>query len=278
MNLQPGKQQVCFPRQPVVFHHRITTNKLLQNNPLKWQTAILYTLLPLLAHTQAKDSIAPKTGKPGGLEMLNAGTLDITQTLQMTAATRLLKVCIGEPGKWNIPVSLYTSVSANNMGTATRPEVFTAHLVNPFSGMLGLGLNDWVQVAGKPQNSTAIKFRYQGMIRYLPIPGEQQKKNGGVFSSIVMPGIVFTTGAWEAGKENNNGVFWLEISGYWVYAPPQTLRQLYTEQVTQNMFFYAVCSGISITRVLYCKLQWHRSINNRALKPPQIQLTVSKNL
>src|ERR1700674_5565310 len=100
---------------------------------------IISWLIPAIALPQAKDSLAansptdnvqvPKT------EIFSGGFIDIVQNGQMNASARLFRLYIGEPGKFQLPVSVYTGVSANNFSNSPVADDVLLTLINPGTGI-----------------------------------------------------------------------------------------------------------------------------------------------
>ena len=52
-------------------------------------------------------------------EIFTSGFIDIINTGQVNASARFIRLFIGEPGKFSIPMSLYSGVSSNNLQNTT---------------------------------------------------------------------------------------------------------------------------------------------------------------
>ncbi|GAB2834047.1 hypothetical protein [Ferruginibacter profundus] len=76
-----------------------------------WLTWILTYLISntILAQSKIKDSLNPS--KP---EIFTSGFIDIVNNGQINASARFIRLYIGEPHKFAIPLSLYGGVSNNN--------------------------------------------------------------------------------------------------------------------------------------------------------------------
>src|SRR5436190_16147424 len=79
------------------------------------------------ALSQVKDSLARppalqnqvkipinSAAKPNKPEIFTNGFIDIINNGQINASARFIRLYIGEPGRFAIPLSLYSGVSANN--------------------------------------------------------------------------------------------------------------------------------------------------------------------
>src|SRR5688572_18589531 len=89
---------------------------------------ILFWLWPLTAMTQAKDTLrksntvlqptAPSSktipSKDHKPEIFTSGFIDIINNGQVNASARFVRLNVGEPGKFSVPLSFYSGVSTNN--------------------------------------------------------------------------------------------------------------------------------------------------------------------
>ena len=98
---------------------------------MKFILPILIWAMPLIALAQVRDSLQraktpngqvasvskPDQYKP---EIFTSGFIDILNSGQVNASTRFIRLFIGEPGKFAIPLSLYSGVSSNNFQNDSR--------------------------------------------------------------------------------------------------------------------------------------------------------------
>ncbi len=116
---------------------------------------ILFWLWANIAYSQSKDSVfqsvnkipqSPKTAttlpttKPAFKpEIFTNGFIDILNNGQVNAAARFVRIYVGEPGKFAIPLSIFSGVSANNFqntSTMSRTnESLVTNFINPLSGL-----------------------------------------------------------------------------------------------------------------------------------------------
>ena len=80
-------------------------------------------------------------------EIFTSGFIDIINNGQVNASARLVKLYIGEPGRFQIPLSFYGGVSSNNFqnqNTGGQLLKSNDHLVNqyinPFSGLVNVSI------------------------------------------------------------------------------------------------------------------------------------------
>jgi hypothetical protein len=274
---------------------------------MKYLLPILSWLLPLFANAQAKDSALVANGKdsipvlyssknkiaegpgslnskpslPGKPEILSGGFIDFVQNGQMSASARLFRLYIGEPGKFQVPVSIYTGVTANNLSAGRQNEDFVFNLVNPGAGIFNLGFDGTSRLAGKKTKITALQLQYQTGFRLLSAYDRRLYKNTPFFSVLGGLGLTFVTGAWERSKATNVGVFWFNIRSIVSNNPPGIINATLQDTVSQNMVCYSAGMGIEISQTMNIKVFYFRFLNNRDIatfKPPFLQLSFNYSL
>ena len=219
-----------------------------------------------------------KTPKP---EILSGGFIDIIQNGQMNASARLFRLFIGEPGKFQIPVSLYTGVSANNLSYNRQNEEFVLNLINPGSGIFNLCFDGNNTILGKKSEFTSLQIQYQAGFRFLTFFNRNIQKNITFFNSINAFGLTFVTGAWERNKPGNMGIFWLNIRGLFSGNPRTVLKEIFTEPVSGKLFGYSAGIGMEISQALNVKIFYFRFLNNTeipAFAQPFLQLSFNYSI
>jgi len=164
------------------------------------------------------DTTKTKIIKP---EIFNSGFIDIINNGQVNASARLLRLFIGEQGKFAIPLSFYGGVSSNNFQNQINNGQLTNsndHLVNqyinPLSGLINISVENVVYFK-KTEKVTNSALLYQVGERVLngtkigDITNPQTGKQTNFLNTFASLGLYFQTGAWEKSDSNNLGVFWI---------------------------------------------------------------------
>jgi len=125
---------------------------------LKFFVVILLWLLPILAFSQLKDSIRSipvtrsQSYKP---EILTSGFIDIVNNGQVNASARFIRLFIGEPGKFAVPLSIYSGVSSNNFqnqqltsGQRSNEDLVNS-FINPLSGLANMSVDGIIFLKAK---------------------------------------------------------------------------------------------------------------------------------
>jgi len=256
---------------------------------MKYLLPIIYWLLPAIASPQAKDSLQKiSTGKTqfstnqlSKPEILSGGFIDIVQNGQMNASARLFRLYIGEPGKFQVPVSVYTGVSANGFSNNPQNQDFVLTLINPGSGIFNMSFDGNNKLLGLKGKITTLQLQYQAGFRFLNIYNKNIFKNTTFFNTIGGVGLTFVTGAWERNKANNIGVFWLNLRALYSNNPPSVLNDIFLIPVIQNLLAYSAGMGIEISQSLNVKVFYFHFLNNRditAFTQPFLQLSFNYSL
>jgi hypothetical protein len=263
---------------------------------MKYLLPILGWLLPAIALSQAKDSainkmaanldsnainkelFAQQTAKP---EILSGGFIDIVQNGQMSASARLFRLFIGEPGKFQIPVSLFAGVSANSLSAINQNNEFAVDLINPGAGIFNFsfdGDNKLIYLKGRV---TSFHVQYQAGFRMLTAFAETQQKNIRFFNGITGLGLTFVTGVWEKNKADNLGVFWFNLRGLYSSSPSWLLKQLLAATVAQNMLGYSAGMGIEISQSVNTRIFYFKFLTDTAIPAfavPYLQLSFNYSM
>src|SRR5689334_2613939 len=107
---------------------------------------ILFSLLLLAirATSQNKDSTQPLFVKPP--EIFTSGFIDIVNNGQVNASARFIRLYVGEPGKFSVPISLYAGVSSNNLQNTSiysqrSNDGLVTNFINPLSGLANISID-----------------------------------------------------------------------------------------------------------------------------------------
>jgi hypothetical protein len=172
---------------------------------------------------QKKDSaktIYLKTSAPKP-EILTSGFIDIVNNGQVNASARFIRLFIGEPGKFAVPLSLYSGVSSNNfqnqqgVGGQRSNEHLVNSFINPLSGLANISVDGIIFMGKQKEKLTKTGLLYHGGFRILTgyktglVTDASTGKPVNFLNNFGSAGLYFQTGAWERNNSKNVGVFWL---------------------------------------------------------------------
>jgi hypothetical protein len=228
----------------------------------------------------AKSKIPPASSSVATLKsgILTGGFIDIVQHGQMQASARLFRLYIGEPGKFQMPVSVYTGVTANNLSPHMKHSDQALSLINPGSGIFNMSFDGAFRLNGKTDRITHFQWQYQTGFRLLSMYDLFQFRNTNFFNWINGTGLMFITGAWETDKADNIGIYWINIRGLYSLNPRDVLNRLFGGYTVRNIWGYSLGMGIEISKTLNIKLFYFRFLSNSSKEDfarPLMQLSAN---
>ncbi|MBC7947928.1 MAG: hypothetical protein H7Y42_08620 [Chitinophagaceae bacterium] len=249
----------------------------MEKNKIPLLVSILSFSLCLDCRSQVADtsgqrnSIVPtqSSGKP---EIFTNGFIDILNNGQMSASARLIRVYIGEPGRFAVPLSFYSGVTANNFqqqvsigGVRSNDHLFHA-FINPLSGLINISSE------GKFYFSNALSvsrlgFLYQVGEKILtgykvgPAMNPSTGRPINFLNSFFSAGLYFQTGAWEKTNHEEMGIFWLLCRLHICYSSPFILKDFLPGILTNGVYSgYSAGFGVEINNLVNIKLIFYEYI------------------
>jgi hypothetical protein len=240
----------------------------IQTHPPFW---ILLPLLLLALQGMAApgDSLLRKT-KPAKTDFFNAGFIDLVSSGQVSAAARLIRLMIGEPGKWAIPLTVYGGVSnaafpqQNAMSYNRNNEHLIAQFITPLSGLLNFSVEGLHRFPGTKEY-TQWGLLYQVGERILT--GTQPAMFSNPYSarphnflnSYAVGGFYFQTGAWERDRNGQLGICWMSARIHLCYTDPKQLAVFLNGENTSGVYAgYSLGFGIEISYLVHIKAIYYR--------------------
>ncbi len=242
-----------------------------------WIWLLLFLILPAKLYSQQQDSII-SAAKP---EFLSGGFIDMFQTGQISASARLLKLYIGEPGKFQLPVSLYSGVTANNLSVSNADKDVANVLINPAAGLMNMMFDGRNKLLGKNGRYTSLHIQYHSGIRLLSLYSQRSGKNSTTFNFIAGAGFTFVTGAWERDQKNNIGLFWVNIRCLFSDIPDAVFPNFFIVPLESRLVGISGGFGIEITHTLNLKVLCFRVLNNQheeTFTKPLLQVSFNYSL
>lgn len=213
------------------------------------------------------------------LEILNKGLIDFFTNGKMQGTAQLMKLNIGEPGGFYIPLYLLVGASGNGLGAEKRNENTIANLLNPVGGIFNLTANGMHNLYAKPDKITSLKLNYQLSGKF--INGQDSLSGESEFLGIgyVNAGLFFQTGAWDPNEAGNMGVFWIQAKATASLAfDDAVLKSVFGQSITSRFFYgYAVDLGLEINNRINLKAGVYQYLNNQSidlLQKPIIKLSL----
>ena len=252
---------------------------------------ILFWLWPLLANAQAKvpassgrtDTIATNsklaTQKP---EILSSGFIDIVNNGQVNASPRFIRLYIGEPGRFAIPLSIYSGVSSNNFqnqqlqGGQHSNEQLIINFINPLSGLANISADGIIFLGRKPLRVTRTGILYHFGLRVLTgykaglLTDPSAGKPINFLNNFGNTGIYFQTGAWEKNNARNVGVFWCAARYIACKSGKGQLKEILPSIQTNGLYHgWSLAWGVEINNLVNIKVVYYKYV-----KKPEIEYSL----
>ncbi|MBI3138914.1 MAG: hypothetical protein HYZ15_10045 [Sphingobacteriales bacterium] len=219
----------------------------------------------------ARPGLSPGSASPGYKpEIFTSGFIDIINSGQVNASARFIRLFIGEPGKFALPLSFYSGVSSNNFqqvqpGLQQNNQVLVTNFINPLSGIANLSVDGVVFLARKKEKLTKAGLLYHVGERVLSgvrtglITDPQAGKPVNFLNSFGSAGLYLQTGAWERFNNKNLGVSWLAWRYIMCYSSPSSLRD-FMPDIRTNGFYkgWSLAWGVEITRLVNIRVVYYK--------------------
>ncbi len=223
---------------------------------------------------QQKQNSGNSNYKP---EIFTSGFIDIINSGQVNASVRFIRLFIGEPGKFSVPVSLYSGVSSNNFQNTQSfsqrsNDVLVTNFINPLSGLANISTDGILFFNKKTQRLTTGGLLYHLGVRILtgiktgPANDAGTGKPINFLNTFGSLGYYFQTGAWERNNTKNLGVFWFALRYIGCYTYPGQLKEI-LPGINTNGFYhgYSLGWGVEINNLVNIRVVYYRYI-----KKPEI--------
>ena len=250
-------------------------------------------LLPVIVAAQLRDSVAKSFDtlvrkqkqddpissktiyKP---EILTSGFIDVISNGQVNASARFIRLYIGEPDRFAIPLSIYSGVSSSNFQgqqntfVSRTNEQLVINFINPLSGLANLSIDGVIFFKRRTQKFTRAGILYHFGERILtgqkvgPITDPSTGKPVNFLKSLGCTGFYFQTGAWERNNSKNIGIFWLALRYIGCYTNPSQLKEFLPIIKTNGKYYgYSIGWGVEINSLVNIKVLYYKYI-----KKPEI--------
>lgn len=242
---------------------------------------ILFWLWPCLSIAQVKEvsSLQKKDtaratyvkttlAKP---ENLTSGFIDLVNNGQVNASARFIRLYIGEPDKFSVPLSIYSGVSSNNFQNTQAVysqrsnDALVTNFINPLSGLANISTDGVVFFDKKSQKLTKTGILYHFGERILtgirtgPPSDPATGKPINFLNSFASLGLYFQTGAWERTNSKNVGVFWFAFRYIGCYTNSKQLQEILPGIKTNGLYHgYSLAWGVEINNLLNIKVVYYK--------------------
>jgi len=266
-------EAVHFKGENLVFYH-IAMKILFPIMFLLWRGLAEAQMNDSLPKTnkQVQSSIVPKPVNPKDYkpEIFTSGFIDIVNTGQVNASARFIRLYIGEPEKFAIPLSLYSGVSSNNFQNTQSAlqrsnDVLVTNFINPLSGLANVSVDGVIMFKKKSKKVTKSGLLYHFGERVLtgirtgPVSNPSTGKPHNFLNSFSALGFYFQTGAWERNNAKNVGISWFALRYIWCYSNPSQIREFLPGIKTNGVYHgYSIAWGVEINKLVNIKVVYYK--------------------
>lgn len=232
-------------------------------------------------YSRGQQGLTDDETKP---QFLKNGFFDILSDGNVQASARLLRLNIGEPNKFYLPLFIYTGASGNTFGENKLNKTTVSNLLNPIGGTLNISFNGLQNLVSKSETSlTKLRFAYQFGGRLINGTDSLTNENLNFFNGQGNIGLFFQTGVWEPENTDNMGVFYVQLKATGSISSKENLQKLFGANNIENNFFYgySLDAGIELNQVINVKLSVYQYLNNTnisLLKNPIVKFSLDYTL
>jgi hypothetical protein len=252
---------------------------------MKFFLPILCWLWPLFSIAQVKDSLQKTVSKSTTVqtasktinlkdlkpEIFSSGFIDIINGGQVNASARFIRLYVGEPGKFSVPLSLYSGVSSNNFQNTSAisgqrsNDVLVTNFINPLSGLANMSVDGVLFFKKKTEKVTKSGLLYHIGERVLTgirtglSSDPRTGKPHNFFNSFGSLGLYFQTGAWERSNAKNVGLSWFALRYIGCYTNPRQLKEFLPDIKTNGVYHgYSIAWGVEINNLVNIKVVYYK--------------------
>ena len=197
-----------------------------------------------------------------GPGFLSGGSIDFINNRQLNTTTQIFRLYIGEPGKFQVPVSILTGVSSSKNANSRQQDELTASLINPGIGLINMFTEKQIPVIVSSNNLSSILIPAQLGVRVLN--GYSITHRTLNFINIIAGlGITFITGVWERNNAIKPGYCWVSLRSIYSYSPSLLVNQFFTETVSSSHFGYSGTLGMDLSSSLSFRINYFQFLNNQ---------------
>ena len=231
--------------------------------------------------TPVKTAAKPSGQKENKPEIFTSGFIDIINNGQVNASARFIRLFIGEPGKFAVPLSIYSGVSSNNFQNLQNPlnarsnDQLVTNFINPLSGLANLSVDGVVlfRKTNKLTNSGLLyHFGERILTGFRTGPGTLPSTGKPInfLNSFGSTGFYFQTGAWERSNVKNIGLFWLAARYIFCKSRASQLREIMPGIETNGRYTgWSFAGGVEINNLVNIKVVYYKYI-----KKPEIDYSL----
>jgi hypothetical protein len=170
-----------------------------------------------------------------GLTMFGRGFVDTYFSGQIETTAEFLKVRIGEPEGFSLPLYLLVGSMESGMGSTEQNGGTAISLISPTGGLLNISM--FLNLSMYHSTTNITQFRLSAMGAGKLVNGQEVGTTEGKMfpAGYYEAGIYFQTGAWEAGGVySEGGIFWIQAKYAGSVSSLSDLETVFGPSVAEN--------------------------------------------
>lgn len=210
-------------------------------------------------YTGISDSLS-LAAEEKSVELFGKGLLDYGFEGQLQAAAQAVKINVGEPNGFYLPIYLLVGATSGDFGSSEINKGTVMNLINPTGGTFNLSTNVYVKLFSSESGITSLKFNSYLAGKLISgrnlVDNSAQMKPSGYFDS----GLFFQTGAWvDEDGYKDGGIFWIQAKYSLSYMDKEDLQSYFGPSVTTAPHGPRVEIGCLIEGRVNIKLSYYKS-------------------
>lgn len=227
------------------------------------------------AAARAKSPAAAVCSAGHNLAALERGFLDVLTSGAAQASVQVVRLCIGEPGRFRLPLYFLAGSPGNVGGTNSTNAATFASLLNPIGGFLNGSVSDSYELwpRNKAYQYTSFQVSYQASAKY--VNGEDTTHSTAVPAMIGYAdfGFRYQTGAVDLDDPNNAGIAWIQAKIGANVAGSTQFKRMFGSETAQVIGTVNVDAGITIDKRLNLKLSYETALKRiRTVEKDQLKV------
>ncbi len=204
------------------------------------------------------------------VEILGKSFFDIFTNGNLQGTAQLLKINIGEPDGFNVPIFFLAGASGNGFSLESdkKNENTISNLLNPIGGLFNGTWMGFYPFHTSKSGITSLKVSVQISTKLLTADDSVSNDSEFLLSGYGNLGVFFQTGAWESTDKNNIGVFWIQAkAAASVFFSGGDLKNIFGSALeSKNFIGYSVDGGLAINKRINLKFGIYQYVNNQSLE------------
>jgi len=197
--------------------------------------------------------------------ILQSGFVDVNTFGDMQSSAQLLKIRIGEPGVFSVPLIFYTGVTGSPLGEDKTNQSMISNVLNPISGTFNGSFDAQFKIASLDKYKyTKFKGSIQGGAKVMNGKDSLTNEKISFVSAFANAGLRFQTGAWSSADTSNMGHFWVQAKGFFNYTQDDVMNRLFLGTLDPFQYGFQIDAGIFINKVINLKLNYSNFLNSNS--------------